>query len=550
MKHKYLYYYTIKVPIFITLLLLSMFSLSGCSILDKIAGYNLDSLDQDKTEDAIPVLTLPESTYKKEALEISMSNPTSLNPLDPVDYTVDQVLKLVYDPLLTVLPDNSLEYNLIESYESISPTALRVSLKKNISFHNELPLQAEDVLFSFQYIQSQPNSTYSFVANYIASITIIDEYTFDIVFIREDRYNLYCLTFPIISKVYTSSEEFMPLSPVGSGPYKLDFFQTMINLELVRNEKYHQSLPDIQKISVTITRKFEDGYNMFTSKRIDVFSPLQTNWHNYSNDTNLQIDMFDSPFFYYVGVNHSERMLADMDGRRLIASNIPYDAIKKDAFLGHIKFTTLPILPELQQQLKLDAYYSINAEDSFYMREYAPDSVFKYLSKLRDKGYPIIDQVPITYQLIYNSDEIYQAYIAKEISAKNNHYPLIIRSVGLNTQDYYTALKQKKYDLFIGTLKTSFIPELTSFFGTNGLNNITGYSNINIDGLLASYKMVQTETSFIKQIENLSKVISEQLPIIPLGFLENGLFSHQLIENKGDSHYYHVYQSIYNMKVK
>jgi len=532
------------------LLLLSIFTLSGCSVLDKIAGYNLESLNQEKTEESIPVLTLPESTYKKASLELSMSNPTTLNPLDPVDYTVDQVLKLVYDPLLTVLPDNSLEYNLIESYESISPTALRVSLKKNITFHNELPLQAEDVLFSYQYIQSQPSSTYSFVTNYISSITIIDEYTFDIVFLKEDRYNLYCLTFPIISKVHVTSEEYKPLTPVGSGPYKLDFFQTMINMELIGFENYHQTRPEIQKISVTITRKFEDGYNMFTSKRIDVFSPLQTNWHNYSNDTNLQIDMFDSPFFYYVGVNHSERMLADADGRKLIASNIPYDAIKKDAFLGHIKYTTLPILPELQQQLKLDVYYSVNAVDSFYMREYASDRVFKYLSNLRTKGYPIIDQVPMTYQLIYNSDEIYQSLIAKEISAKNSHYPLIIRSVGLNTQDYYEALKQKNYDLFIGTLKVSFIPELASFFGTNGVNNITGYSNINIDGLLASYKMVQTETSFIKQVENLSKVIAEQLPIIPLGFLENGLFSHQLIQNDGDSHYYSVYQSIYHMKIK
>lgn len=539
------YKYFLIVFLFVLLLTFS----SGCSAIKKITGYKTTPTNAEEMVQPSTVLSLPESTYKKDSLELSMSNPKTLNPLDASDYSIDQVLKLIYDPLLSVSPNNELTPNLVDSIDEISPTSLRITLKSNLFFHSGSPLESKDVRYSFEYIKTHPLSTYYFTTTYISSITEIDPLTFDIVFFKADQYNRFSLTFPIISKDYVSSKEYAPLQPVGSGPYQVTRFQSMINMELSSYATYHGVKPSIKRVSVSIMRKFEDGYNMFVSKRVDVFSTQQTNWHEYSNDKNLKINTYDSPFFYYIGVNLSDTLLKEIDGRKLLASNLPYTKIKKEAFLGHINFTTLPILPQLQASQKLDVYYSKNDVDSYYMREYAPEKMYTYLKNLRSKGYPIIDQVPWTYKLIYNLDEVYQTFIAKEIALANNRYPLIIQCVGLDTQNYYEALKQNQYDLFIGTLKVSFIPTLDTFYGTNGVDNINGYSDINLDGLLTSFRMVQTETSLIKQVENLSKILSDELPVIPLGFLENGFFSHEQIINTSNTHYYNLYQNVISMKI-
>jgi peptide/nickel transport system substrate-binding protein len=361
---------SIKKLFYVICFISSLLLLSGCSVIKNITAYNMSDESADDPTSGSELLSLPESTYIKNTLELSMSNPQTLNPLESTDYSIDQVLKLIYSPLLSVLPDHSLHNELIEVIDTISPTSARITLKDSLTFHNGLPLDTKDILFSFNYIKERPESTYYFVTQNIASITLIDALTFDIVFNAPDKYNYFNLTFPILSKEYVTSKEYSPLNPIGSGPYQLVRFQSMIEMELTQNAAYHDLKGTIPNISVSITRKPIDGYNMFVAKRIDVYSTLQTNWHEYSNDKNLKINMFDSPYFYYLGVNHRNTFLKEANGRKLVTSTLPYSKIKKEAFLGHIKFTTLPILPELQQQQKIDAYYSLNESDSFFMREY------------------------------------------------------------------------------------------------------------------------------------------------------------------------------------
>lgn len=540
--------FTKYIYIFILFVLIIIIN-TGCSAIKSITRFNINDTETTGVDESSK-LTLPETDLVKDTLEISMNNPTSLNPLDPTDYTVDQVLKLIYDPLFSVNSENGLENTLVLNNETFSPLSMRITLKPNILFHDNTPLESKDIIYSFNYIKEHPGSAYDYVPQFISTITEVDATTFDVVFIKVDHFNPYSLTFPIISKEYVSSNEYNPMKPIGSGAFLCTRFQSMIDAQLELNTNYHDQKPAISKISISITRKFEDGYNMFNSKRIDVFSPYQTNWHDYSNDTNLQISTYDSPFFYYIGMNLNNSLLRVVEGRKLLATVIPYEKIDKEAFLGHLNFTSLPILPSFQAEQKLDPYYSINDENSYYMREYATVKTTTYLKNLRELGYAIIDQVPLTFDLIYNMDEMYQVYIAEQIDANNIDNPVQIQCIGLSTQAYYEALKNKEYDLFINTLKVAFIPDLNPFYGTLGTENLSNYTNINLDGLLSSYRLVENDAGFIKQSENISQVVSDELPIIPLGFLQNGYFAHDQVDSITNTHYFSLYHNIFSMHLK
>ncbi len=58
----------------------------------------------------------------------------------------------------------------------------------------------------------------------------------------------------------------------------------MIELVLKKNVDYHGELADVDKVRFTFVREFEEQYNMFVSKRIDLIAPLLTEWSNYSDD--------------------------------------------------------------------------------------------------------------------------------------------------------------------------------------------------------------------------------------------------------------------------
>ena len=65
---------------------------TGCSVVEQIAGYNLERLYEEKEEVVDTTIYLPESTYIKDTIELAMINPKTLNPIEPIDYSIDQVV--------------------------------------------------------------------------------------------------------------------------------------------------------------------------------------------------------------------------------------------------------------------------------------------------------------------------------------------------------------------------------------------------------------------------------------------------------------------------
>jgi len=533
-----------------TIILMSLaLILCGCQIIEDIAKYNLDNLDQEKTVEEDTTLTLPESTYVKDSIELSMINPITLNPLDSVDYTVEQVLKLIYEPIFVVGDHYELTSGIIADYEKASEKTYTFNLKSNILFHNNAVLTSKDVVYSYNYIKSQPNSTYDYVLDYIESIQALSDTSFSVRFKAIDYFNLYALTFPIISEDYLESEEYDSKVPIGSGAYRFVDLQTMLYMKLTQFDGYYADKPKIPNINISIVRTMTDHYNMFLSKRIDIHSPTKTWWEDYSDDSNIFVSDYCSPYFYYIGINHTLDFFSGKSQRQLLASDIPYELIKEDVFLGHFNLTSLPIETDWHISENLNTYFGRNDQDSYFMDLYKKENAVKYLEEIRkDKDYDL-DHNPVIVTVIYDEDDPYQEKIAKCIEDEQSLYQMTCSFKGLDHDSYAQAISSGNYELYIGVYRNGLIPDLASIFKTSGALNYGKYDDMNINGLLSTYRKVLSKEQFSTQLENLSKVISDELPLIPLGYLENGIFLHNQISSGIKPNYFHIYNRITELEL-
>lgn len=526
-------------------LLIVIIVLSGCSAIEDIANYNLERLYEEKETTVEEIITLPESTYIKDTIELSMHNPDSLNPLDGNSYSVDQALKLVYEPVFDVSTDYSLVNGCIDSYEKISEKVFRFVLTEK-NFHDGRPLTSADVLYSFNYLKQNEKSTYGYAADYIESVIIRDESIFDVRFNSMNYYNLYSLTFPIISEQYVESDDYDALMPVGTGPYAYSDFQEMVYLKLSRvdNIGIKQSA---RHININIVREVSDEYSMFLSKRIDLHSPMKTEWEKYSDDQSIRQFTYDSPYFYFLGFNHEHRYLSDVNFRRFMAAAMPYEDVYETAFLGHLQPVVLPIPSNHVFTNNMDAYFGKNNSSSYYFSRYNADGRVRYLSNLRFT-YPYFDYNSVYLEVLYNQNDWFQSQIAETMKAsmEDSHFYLVYQ--GVSADEYQKRLEDQDFDLYIGTLRTGIIPDFSDLYSMDGASNYGGYSNMNINGLLGTYYKVIQEAQFNRQLENMTKLIADDMPVIPIGYLENGFFTHNQVEGAAKPTFFYQYYGFEDLK--
>ncbi len=501
--------------------------LTGCSSIQKIAEFNLDHLVVENENVKQEYKTLPESTYIKDTLELAMENTTTFNPLDGVSYSVDQGLKLIYESLFAPNQENILQPILVEEIIPISDTVYRFALKENVYFHTGDVLTAEDVFFSYQYLQQRSESGYRYADTYIQSINVEDNYHFSVEFKEVNRYNLYALTFPILSRAYVQSKEYNPMLPIGTGPYQYDFLKNRMELILKQNTNYYGSKGNIPYIRFTFISQFKEEYNMFLSKRIDMIAPRLTEWPNYSDDQNIYKITYTSPYYYYIGFNHNKLEFQSRSTRQYYNQIMNSASLQYKIFLGHLVLTPLPLNLELPIQKQVKTYSFDNATP---------------LNK------PVMTQ-DRQLRFIYLTEDQHQVKWVQGMVEMLGEEAQYFEFIGMEPEAYNQALLSGAFDMYLCKYQTGFIPSLEEILGSQGKYNYGNYSNPNFDANLVQALQQMDDAEYIHKLNELSQWVITEVPIIPIGFVENGIFIYKQLEGQFTPNYFYLYQDIHQIRI-
>src|SRR5215510_3346149 len=124
-------------------------------------------------------LSLALSVEAKTFTWASSLDALSMDPYSTNNTFTNQFMSNIYEALVRFNEKVQIEPALAESWQSVSPTVWRFKLRRNVKFHNGEPFTADDVVFSWQRIQT-PGSIAKLNLGDVKDVRKVDAYTVDI----------------------------------------------------------------------------------------------------------------------------------------------------------------------------------------------------------------------------------------------------------------------------------------------------------------------------------------------------------------------------------
>ena len=266
--------------------------------------------------------------------------PPNLDPTAGAAAAIDEVVYAnVFEGLTRFGPDGSVLPGLAESWE-IAPDGLSwvFTLREGVTFHDGLPLTAEDVAFSFERAMAEDSTNaQKQLFEGINSVNVIDDRTVEIGLDTPKGALLWNLAWGDAVIVSPASAETNATDPVGTGPFRFERWVQGDQVELVRNDDYWGEPAALDGVTFKFISDPTAAFAAMMAGDIDAFP-------NFPAPENLAQFQADPRFSVIVGTTEGETILAmnnarapfdDVRVRRAVAHAIDRSAIIDGAMFGY-----------------------------------------------------------------------------------------------------------------------------------------------------------------------------------------------------------------------
>ena len=250
-----------------------------------VVGIMIFAIYKIKTEEEV---TKQEQTHvsteeqKITEITLGVASFDSTNPILSHNKNIQDVSRLIYEPLFNLTQDYKLESCLAQEWAKQDSTTYIIKLKDNVRWSNGEKFVADDVKFTIEKLKSVDSIYTSNVQN-IANIEITDDYTLKIILDKEIPFFEYNLVFPIMSSSFYLDKEFNEgIVPIGTGMYKYSDVQST-HLVLVKNNNWWNTKTNLTltKITINLYSSLAELYNSFKMGNLDIVATDNSNLQDY-----------------------------------------------------------------------------------------------------------------------------------------------------------------------------------------------------------------------------------------------------------------------------
>ncbi len=280
-----------------------------------------------------------------------IGTPRFVNPVLAITRADKDLTTLIYDGLMRLGTDGVVVPHIAESVTvSEDGMTYNVILKQTVRFHDDTPLTARDVVFTFNRIQD-PLLASPLHGNFDGvRIEEIGEY--EINFVLPEAYAPFIenLTFGILPEHIwkdVSSEEFLfsqyNTNPIGSGPYKIEHILHNASgipesYTLTAFTDYHAGSPKIETLELSFFSTEEKLQSSFTKGLIDGTAGVDTSRvtaYEIQNETH-HLERIPLPRTFAVFLNQNKSAaLRDISARKALDSAIDREALTTEVLGGY-----------------------------------------------------------------------------------------------------------------------------------------------------------------------------------------------------------------------
>lgn len=509
---------------------LLLMSVSGCSLLHKDVSDEQNNLLEESTGVEQESNTEEDSTVQSTATQmvIAMNTPKTLNPLYNTQANVEQALYLLFSPLVNVKEDGFISDNLAKSWIiNENNTAVTVTLKEGLTWHDGMPLTSDDVIFTLGKIQAIADSPYKQAVENLQTVERIDSTTFKMVYKQSFSGILQTLFFPVIPEhIYNvENSDSMNIIPIGSGPYKYERTTPLEAIHLVANASYFNGKPNIDKIQINLIPDEASSLYSFKQGLIDVVYTSETEWGKYTNNaSNTPVEMV-SPIYEFMGLNFNKPLFQNEMIRNALVYALNRQDIVRLYYLGHAVVTDTPISPA-------SYLYDKNLEIKEYDKEKAKLLLTQEGYQLdNDTGLMTKNGVPFSFTLMVNKENSDRVKVAKEMQRMYAEVGIDMQIDIVEKDVYLSRLVAKQYDAFLGGWQLSYALDLSFAFHSKSIlsgENYINYKDEKMDELLQQAFLATSDT-INEAYSQLQHYFASTNPYISLYFKKSVLMTKNII---------------------
>lgn len=466
----------------------------------------------DEKEEELESQTTNSEDEKVREIKVGIASLDTINPILSTNKNVQDITKLIYEPLVNITSDYKAEPCLATEWAKEENSYL-IKLRENVKWSDGLRFTAEDVRFTIDRLK-EVNSIYSYNVQYVVGVDIVDDYTVRINLDGEVPFFEYNLIFPILSKDYFEGEDFVNTgknsSPVGTGKYKITAVDgSAITLEKNDNWWNQDTELSLEKITVNIYSSIGELYNSFKIGNLDLVATTNDSVEDYIGTLGYNAKSLKGREHTFLAFNMQNSVLANQEVRRAISYSIDKENIVSSIFSNKRLTSSFPLDYGSFLYQNQDGSSGYNLEQA---QKVLTDAGWTYRSSYWQKSINGRTQ-RISLNLLVKSSDASEVTVAQNIKTQLENQGIRINTVQANDEQYTNMINSRNYDIALCSINLALSPDLTTFFGEGNLAN---YTNEEVTNLMNEAKNTTDENILKNDYSRLAEIYKTDVPYVSL----------------------------------
>ncbi len=473
-----------------------------------LVTYKLNEEKKNMQQEEQTTITKEENIGKE--IKLGIAEFDTINPLLSKNKQVQEITKIIYEPLFQITSDYKLEKCLAKDWAKTAENKYLIKIDTSIKWSDGNNLSVDDVMFTIENL-SKIDSIYFENIQHIVEVNRVDDNTIRIILDQEIPFFEYNLIFPIMSKknyegqnfVYGSSNN----SPVGTGKYKItkNSSDTII---LEKNENYKRAELTLEKITISKYSNIGEMYNSFKLGKIDLITTNNIGIENYIGTIGYNKVETNGREFDFLAINTQNQVLANKEVRQAILRSINRESIISQVYGG--KYRTQDYFLDYGNWLQGDkADTSYNVDTAVQILE---DNGWEYKYN-RWQQYINYSTKVINFKLVVQESNDTRVAIANIIKSNLEEIGIKVTIVKATDNQYQSYLDNKNYDMILTGVTLSLSPNLETFFGDGNLAN---FSNEELSSIMNEVKNITKEDLLKEKYTRIRQIYNDEVPYIGL----------------------------------
>ncbi len=478
---------------------------------------------------------------KGTEMTLAISNFDTINPIITTNKRVQEITKIIYEPLINISADYKLEYTLATEVAKNANNIYIIRLRQGVKWSDGTRFTSDDVKYTIDRLKENENSVYAKNVSSIQEVDIIDNYTLRIILSQEVKNFEYYLNFPILSSAYYLDQDFWNTekntAPITTGQFKIsEVTNNTIVLEKNTDWWNKDKTSVINKITINLYSTVAELYNAFKMGSIDLISTENASYQDYIGTIGYDVTEIEGREYVFLALNTSSGILSDINVRKAIRACIDKDRVISNSYGNLYKTSNFP--------LNTGSFLIDEQDENFYNIEEKNNLLTSSGWELRNGIWQKLINyrtTQIALNLVVRANDGTRCRAAEDIKNQLAEQGIIVNIIYADDSTYNSYLNNVNYDMMLCSIEQPIAPDLTTYFGNNNLAN---YHNEEVNEIMSYIGNITDENELKAKYQRLYEIYKEEVPYI--GIARNKILAVKNTELVGEvkANWYSMFYNI------